>query len=154
MAGTACVAMLLFAACGYGPGREKEYSEGKQAADHADLARPLEPNRAVGSDAAVTGCLLKESDQFILTRNDAGVDIPASGGKPPGPDSLGNSANPKVGRAAYRLKSDRALDGFVGKEITVTGTLSAAANIDGSKDSDLAQITVANTAIVNSSCAP
>jgi hypothetical protein len=121
----------------------------KKAGD-MDLARAVDPSRIEGSGATVSGCLQKQSGDFILTRTDLPVSVAttgsdATGGPTPHADE---ASSPK-----YRLKAkDETLNPYVGKQVTINGTLAKLESGKMKSDKDYAEIQVSSATLVADSC--
>jgi hypothetical protein len=143
----------LSTACGAGHGREKEESEARKVAEQADQTHALDPRRAIGETTAITGCLQKNGSDFVLRKNDAPVTAGPSGATHTGDDRDTTYISKPAEAPSYLLhdKSNQ-LDGYVGKEIRVSGTLADPADPGGMKDRNLAEVDVASAALVADTC--
>lgn len=146
---------VLAVGCGAGHGREKEESEGRKVAQQADQTHALDPRRAVGESASITGCLQKNGSDFVLRKNDTPVTAGPTGTTGTGDDRDTTYISKPAEAPSYLLhdKNDQ-LKGYVGKEVRVNGTLSDTAVPGGTKDRNLAEIDVSGVAAVADACSP
>jgi len=129
---------------------QKQNSDITQKAHEMDATRALDPDHVQGTAATVTGCLEKQSGDFILTRNDLPVSVGTTGGDiTGGPTPHADiAASPK-----YRLKAkNETLDPYVGKQVKVNGTLAKLETGDLKSDHDFAAIQVSSATLVADSC--
>src|SRR5579862_5476207 len=108
MTALAC-STVFCVACGAGHGREKEESESRKAAEQADQTHALDPHRAVGETASITGCLQKNGGDFVLRKNDTPVTAGPTGTTGTGDDRDTTYISKPAEAPAYLLhdKNDR-----------------------------------------------
>lgn len=149
----ALTSSVLLVACGAGHGREKEESEERKAAQQADQTHALDPRRAVGETASITGCLQRNGNDFVLRKNDAPVTAAPTGTTGTGDDRDTTYISRPAEAPSYLLHDkNNQLSGYVGKEIRIDGTLADPAVPGSTKDRNLAEIDVARTTVVSDSC--
>jgi hypothetical protein len=147
---------LWTGACGGGQQiREHQDAGIKQAADQADLARPIDSNRITGTAATVAGCLEKRGSDFILVRNDLPPSVATAGTTDPGARPS-DARTPDVAAASspsYHLNArEETLAPFVGKQVKVNGTLSKLEGKNPSSPKDMAEIDVSSATLVADAC--
>jgi hypothetical protein len=151
----ALMSSTLLVGCGAGHGREKEESEERKAAQQADQTHALDPRRAIGEAASITGCLEKNGRDFVLRKNDTPVTAAPTGTTGTGDDRDTTYISRPAEAPSYLLhdKNDQ-LSGYIGKEVRISGTLADPADPGGTKDRNFAEVNVAAATVVADNCSP